>query len=472
MGDIIKTLIDTVSGYLYTYILVGLLSFVGVYFTIRLRLGQLLNIPHMISLLRESNQSKNEKEGKSISSFKAFCVSAASRIGTGNIVGVAVAIQLGGPGAVFWMWLLAFLGSATAFIESTLAQVYKVQNEDGSFRGGPAYYILHVLGAKKLAAFFAVVISVTYGFAFNAIQANTLAKAGSTSLGLPIWVVGILLALLTAVVIFGGAKRVADITSAIVPIMALMYLGVAIFVVVTNLNFVPEMFKLIFLNAFGIQEIASAGIGITILQGVKRGLFSNEAGMGSVPNAAAAADTSHPAKQGFVQALGVYVDTWLVCTATAFIILLGGEDFYGEAGGKGLEITQQALVHEVGNWGVPFLSLCVFFFAFSSIIGNYFYGESNIGFLGGNKTVLNIFRALVCFVVFLGCVGDFSVVWDTGDIFMGIMAIVNLVVLLLIGNIAVEIYNDYRCQLKAGVEPVFNPQAIPAIKKQPKFWQD
>lgn len=472
MGDIIKTLIDTVSGYLYTYILVGLLSFVGVYFTIRLRLGQLLNIPHMISLLRESNQSKDEKEGKSISSFKAFCVSAASRIGTGNIVGVAVAIQLGGPGAVFWMWLLAFLGSATAFIESTLAQVYKVQNEDGSFRGGPAYYILYVLGAKKLAAFFAIVISVTYGFAFNAIQANTLAKAGSTSLGLPIWVVGIALALATGVIIFGGAKRVADITSAIVPIMALMYLGVAIFVVVTNLNFVPEMFKLIFLNAFGIQEIASAGIGVTILQGVKRGLFSNEAGMGSVPNAAAAADTSHPAKQGFVQALGVYVDTWLVCTATAFIILLGGEDFYGEAGGKGLEITQQALVHEVGNWGVPFLSLCVFFFAFSSIIGNYFYGESNIGFLGGNKTVLNIFRALVCFVVFLGCVGDFSVVWDTGDIFMGIMAIVNLVVLLLIGNIAVEIYNDYRCQVKAGVEPVFNPQAIPAIKKQPKFWQD
>ena len=350
--------------------------------------------------------------------------------------------------------------------------MYKVQNEDGSFRGGPAYYILHVLGAKKLAAFFAIVISVTYGFAFNAIQANTLAKAGSTSLGLPIWVVGIALALATGVIIFGGAKRVADITSAIVPIMALMYLGVAIFVVVTNLDFVPEMFKLIFLNAFGIQEIASAGIGITILQGVKRGLFSNEAGMGSVPNAAAAADTSHPAKQGFVQALGVYVDTWLVCTATAFIILLGGEDFYGEAGGKGLEITQQALVHEVGNWGVPFLSLCVFFFAFSSIIGNYFYGESNIGFLGGNKTVLNIFRALVCFVVFLGCVGDFSVVWDTGDIFMGIMAIVNLVVLLLIGNIAVEIYNDYRCQLKAGVEPVFNPQAIPAIKKQPKFWQD
>lgn len=472
MEEIIKTVIDTVGTYLYTYILVGLLSFVGIYFTVRLKLGQLINLPHMISLLRESNKSKDDKESKGISSFKAFCVSAASRIGTGNIVGVAVAIKLGGPGAVFWMWLLAFLGSATAFVESTLAQVYKVQNEDGSFRGGPAYYILQVLGAKKLAMFFAIVISVTYGFAFNAIQANTLAKAGSTSLGLSIWVVGILLALATGVIIFGGAKRVADITSAIVPIMALMYLGVAIFVVVTNLDFVPKMFELIFLNAFGFKEIAGAGIGATILQGVKRGLFSNEAGMGSVPNAAAAADTTHPAKQGFVQALGVYVDTWLVCTATAFIVLLGGEDFYGANGGEGLEITQQALVHEVGSWGVPFLSICVFFFAFSSIIGNYFYGESNIGFLGGSKTVLNIFRALVCVVVFLGCVGDFSIVWDTGDIFMGIMAIVNLVVLLLIGNIAIEIYDDYRCQVKTGTEPVFNPQAIPAIKKQPKFWQE
>jgi len=472
MEEIIKTVIDTVGTYLYTYILVGLLSFVGIYFTVRLKLGQLINLPHMISLLRESNKSKDDKESKGISSFKAFCVSAASRIGTGNIVGVAVAIQLGGPGAVFWMWPLAFLGSATAFVESTLAQVYKVQDEDGSFRGGPAYYILQVLGTKKLAIFFAVVISVTYGFAFNAIQANTLAKAGSTSLGLPIWVVGILLALVTGVVIFGGAKRVADITSAIVPIMALMYLGVAIFVVVTNLDFVPKMFELIFLNAFGFKEIAGAGIGATILQGVKRGLFSNEAGMGSVPNAAAAADTTHPAKQGFVQALGVYVDTWLVCTATAFIVLLGGEDFYGASDIKGLEITQQALVHEVGSWGVPFLSICVFFFAFSSIIGNYFYGESNIGFLGGGKTVLNIFRALVCVVVFLGCIGDFSIVWDTGDIFMGIMAIVNLVVLLLIGNIAVEIYDDYRCQVNTGTEPVFNLQAIPAIKKQPKFWQE
>ena len=194
MEEIIKMVIDTVGTYLYTYILVGLLSFVGIYFTVRLKLGQLINLPHMISLLRESNKSNDDKESKGISSFKAFCVSAASRIGTGNIVGVAVAIKLGGPGAVFWMWLLAFLGSATAFVESTLAQVYKVQNEDGSFRGGPAYYILQVLGAKKLAAFFAIVISVTYGFAFNAIQANTLAKAGSTSLGLPIWVVGIALA--------------------------------------------------------------------------------------------------------------------------------------------------------------------------------------------------------------------------------------------------------------------------------------
>lgn len=466
MQDIFNFWVGLISDYLYTYLLVGLLTLTGVYFTVRLKFGQLTNLPHMFALLGESTKSDN---GSGISSFKAFTVSAASRIGTGNIVGVAVAISLGGPGAVFWMWVLAFLGAATAFIESTLAQVYKVQNEDGTFSGGPAYYIQQVLGMKGLAYLFAIIITITYGFMFNAIQANTIAAATSSSLGMPVGVTGILVAIITAIIIFGGARRVADVTSSIVPIMATMYIGVAIYVVVTNFDFVPEMFKLIFNNAFGLQEVAGGGIGVTILNGVKRGLFSNEAGMGSVPNAAAAADTSHPAKQGFVQALGVYVDTWFVCTATAFIVLLGGENFYGTK--KGLAITQEALVSEVGNWALPFLSICVFFFSFSSIIGNYFYGETNMAFLGSGKKALNFYRFLVCVTVFIGSVGDFSVVWNTGDIFMGLMALVNLLVILLIGNIAIEIYNDYRLQLKAGTLPVFNPQAIPSIRKQPKFWK-
>lgn len=467
MQEIFNFWVGEISKYLYTYVLVGLLSLTGIYFTIRLKFGQLTNIPHMFALLGESTKSDN---GSGISPFKAFTVSAASRIGTGNIVGVAVAISLGGPGAVFWMWVLAFLGAATAFIESTLAQVYKVQNPDGSFSGGPAYYIQQVLGMKGLAYLFAIIITITYGFMFNAIQANTIAAATSSSLGMPAGVTGILVALITAIIIFGGARRVADVTSSIVPIMAILYIGVAVYVVMTNLSFVPRMFEMIFANAFGLQEIGGAAIGATILNGVKRGLFSNEAGMGSVPNAAAAADTSHPAKQGFVQALGVYVDTWFVCTATAFIVLLGGEDFYGGAK-KGLMITQDALVSEVGSWALPFLSICVFFFSFSSIIGNYFYGESNMGFLGSGKKALNFYRFLVCVTVFIGSVGDFSMVWDTGDIFMGLMALVNLIVILLIGNIAIEIYNDYRLQLKAGTTPVFNPQAIPSIRKQPKFWK-
>lgn len=466
MEELIRNWTDEISNFLYVYILIGLLTFTGIYFTIRLKCGQLVNLPHMLALLGES--TKVTGEDKAISPFKAFCISAASRIGTGNIVGVALAITVGGPGAVFWMWLLAFLGASSAFVESTLAQVYKVPNGDGSFRGGPAYYITQVLGMKRLALFFAIIISVTYGFMFNAIQANTLATAAKTSLGISPLTAGLVIAAATGVIVFGGLHRVADFSSRIVPVMALMYILVAIYVILTNLNFIPQMFYLIFTNAFGIQEFAGGTLGATIIAGVKRGLFSNEAGMGSVPNAAATAHTSHPAKQGFVQALGVYVDTWLVCTATAFIVLLGHDNL--ASGKEGLEITQHALVNEVGSWGLPFLSICIFFFAFSSIIGNYYYGESNVEFIGGGKKSLLTYRALVCLMVFLGCIGDFSIVWNTGDIFMGIMAITNLIVILLIGKIAVDVYNDYRLQLRAGVEPVFNPRTIPSINEKLEGW--
>lgn len=469
MQELVANFTDTISGWLYSYILVFLLSGVGIYFTIRLACGQVTNLGHMFKLLGETTSTAKHENG--ITPFKAFCISAASRIGTGNIVGVAVAISLGGPGAVFWMWVLAFLGGASSFIESTLAQIYKVKNPDGTYRGGPAYYITQVLGSKKIAYLFAVIICITYGFCFNAMQANTLAGAAKTTLHLPTWATGLILVLLAGWIFFGGVHRIADVTGKIVPVMAVMYIFVALFVFVRNISFVPEMFAIIFKNAFGLQEFGGAAIGVTIMQGVKRGLFSNEAGMGSVPNAAATADTSHPAKQGFVQSLGVYVDTWFVCTATAFIVLLGGQDFYG-GDLQGLEITQQALANEVGSWGITFLSICIFLFAFSSIIGNYYYGESNIGFMGGNKTHLNIFRILCCCLLFLGSIGDFSIVWNFGDIFMGIMAIINLVVILKIGGIALETYQDYKAQLKAGKDPEFHSGRIKSITTPLEAWDE
>lgn len=462
---------DLISGYMYSYILIYLLAFAGIYFSIRLGFGQVTKLGHMFKLLGEVTKPQS-KDGGGISPFKAFCISAASRIGTGNIVGVAVAIAAGGPGAVFWMWVLALLGGATAFAESTMAQIYKVRNEDGSFRGGPAYYITAILKSPALAAFFAVIVCITFGFCFNAMQANTLSSAMSTSLHLPVWVNGLIIAGCAGIVIFGGVHRVADVSSKIVPLMALLYIFVALFVIVKNISFVPEMFQMIFANAFGLKEFGGAAIGTTIVQGVKRGLFSNEAGMGSVPNAAATADTSHPAKQGFVQALGVYVDTWFVCTATAFIVLLGGESFYG-SDMKGLEITQHALANEVGSWGIPFLSICILLFAFSSIVGNYYYGESNIQYIGGGKGALTMYRALCCLIIFLGSVADFSVVWNTGDIFMGIMAVINLYVIIRVGGIAVETYHDYVDQVKQGKNPVFDPKRIKSlIGGETLVWND
>lgn len=466
--ELVAKYTDVISTYMYTYILLYLLVGVGIYFTIRLKAGQITKFGHMFALLGEVTRTRDAHEG--ISPFKAFCISAASRIGTGNIVGVAFAISVGGPGAVFWMWILAFLGGASAFVESTLAQIYKVKNPDGTFRGGPAYYITQVLKNRPLAIIFAVTISITYGFMFNAIQANTIASAMNTSLNAPSWVTGLALAVITGIIIFGGVRRIADVTSKIVPIMAIMYIFVALFVFVRNIGFVPHMFAMIFENAFGLRSFGGAALGTTIVQGIKRGLFSNEAGLGSVPNAAATAETSHPAKQGFVQALGVYVDTWFVCTATAFIVLLGGEEFYGGQL-KGLEITQHALANEIGSWGIPFLSICVLLFAFSSVIGNYYYGEANIEYIGGGKMSLNGYRSLVCLIIFIGCVGDFSVVWNLGDIFMGIMALINLYVILVIGNIAIETYKDYCEQLKQGIKsPVFHSSRIKSIRQKLESW--
>lgn len=456
-----ENLVGLLNDWLYSYLLIALLVGLGIYFTLKIKFGQFTFIGHMLKLMTESVEVVDGKRG--ISPFQAFCISAASRIGTGNIAGVAVAIATGGPGAVFWMWMIALVGGATSFIESTLGQIYKVHDEDG-FRGGPAYYIEQALGKRGLGIIFSILTAITFGFMFNSVQANTIAGAFDRAFGIQPFIIGIVLFIITGIVIFGGVQRIANVSSTIVPIMATLYIGVAIFVMIKNISLIPTMFSMIISNAFGVKAAFGGGLGAAIMNGVRRGLFSNEAGMGSVPNAAATANTSHPAKQGFIQSLGVYVDTILVCSATAFIILLSG---LLETGTEltGVQLTQAAISSQVGNWGNTFIAICIFLFAYSSIIGNYYYGETNIEFIDKNPAFLTGYRLLVLLMVFLGSIADFGVVWDAADVSMGFMAVINLIVIWKLGPIAYATFTDYVKQLKEGKDPVFNPDNIPGLGK-------
>lgn len=459
----LEHIIELLNNWLYSYILIVLLIGLGIYFSFKIRFGQFRLIGHMFKLMAEAVEVVDGKKG--ISPFQAFCISAASRIGTGNIAGVAIAIATGGPGSVFWMWIIALIGGATSFIESTLGQIYKVKSGD-TFRGGPAYYIEQALDKRGLGVFFSILTAVTFGFIFNSVQANTIANSFEKAFGLKPIIIGIILFIITGIVIFGGVKRIANVSATIVPIMATIYILVALFIMIKNIAFVPKMFGMIISNAFGLKAAFGGTLGAAILNGVKRGLFSNEAGMGSVPNAAATAHTSHPAKQGFIQSLGVYVDTILVCSATAFIILLSGVLETSEAAGlEGVQITQAALSSQVGNWGDSFLAICIFLFAYSSIIGNYYYGESNIEFIDTNPAFLTGYRLLVLIMVFLGSIAKFGLVWDAADIFMGMMALINLIVIWKLGPIAFASFNDYERQLKEGKNPIFNPDIIPGLGK-------
>lgn len=450
-----EKLTSVLSDVIYTWMLIPLLLGLGLYFTIKIKAGQISNIGHAMDLITAKPKDEN-----AISPFKAFTISAASHIGTGNVVGVAAAISVGGPGAVFWMWITALIGGASAFVENTLGQIFKEKNDDGSFKGGPAFYINKTIKKPGLANLFSIIVCIVYGFMFNAMQSNTIASGFSNSFDSTPWVIGLIVVLVSGFVIFGGLKRISDITSLLVPVMAIAYIGLVIFILITNITKVPYMFGLIFKDAFNLQAGLGGLFGTAVLNGVKRGLFSNEAGMGAVPNASAVADVSHPAKQGLIQALGVYLDTILICSATAFVIIIGGEEIYLNPNLKGLDITQAALASEIGPWAQHFLTICVLMFAFSSIIGNYYYGENNILVMGLGNTGLIIYRILVLVFVFFGSVGDFSTVWNTGDIFMGIMAIINLFILMIIGKCAVATYYDYKRQLKEGKDPVFNPRNI------------
>lgn len=453
----INWLIGPLNDFIWSYILVAFLLILGIYFTIKTRFIQIRLFKEMFRLTVEKNPGNN-----GVSAFQAFTISAASRVGTGNIAGVALAIAIGGPGAVFWMWIIALIGMSTAFIESTLAQVYKVKDGD-NFRGGPAYYMKKALGWEKLGVIFAILLTVTFGFIFNSVQSNTIAQSFSAVFGIDTIAIGALLVIATGAIIFGGIRRVVHFTQICVPIMALFYVGIALYVVITNIEQVPEMFMLIINSAFGIKEFAGGGLGVAIMQGARRGLFSNEAGMGSVPNAAATANVSHPAKQGLVQSLGVFFDTIIVCSATAFIILLSGL-YIGENGGNGVVLTQNSLAQQVGEWAQYFVALAILFFAFSSIIGNYYYGETNIEFIKNSSTALLFYRLLVLVMVMFGAVMSMGVVWSLADLFMGAMTIINLVVISILGKVAFQVANDYYRQLKEKKNPTFRAEDIPGLK--------
>ena len=463
--EFINKIVLSFNDFLWSYILIAMLLILGLYFSFRTKFVQFRYIKEMFRLLTDSFSKDKDKtkEKNSVSSFQAFCISTASRVGTGNLAGIAIAISYGGPGAIFWMWLIAFIGAASSFVESTLAQIYKVKDSDGSYRGGPAYYMEKALGKRWMGIIFSILITITFGLIFNAVQSNTISAAFSEAFGINELLMGIIITLITALIIFGGIHRIAKVTEIIVPIMAIAYIAISLFVVITNITEIPRIIVEIVKGAFGVKQAIGGGLGAALMYGIKRGLFSNEAGMGSAPNAAATASVSHPVKQGLIQTLGVFTDTILICSCTAFIILLSNTNISSKY--SGIQLTQNALSSHVGSWGSSFIAICILLFAFSSIIGNYYYVESNIEFLSEKKSYLVIYRLLVVFMVLFGSMSKIDLVWNLADVFMGLMAIINLIAIALLGNIAFKALADYQEQKRSGIkEPLFKASSIPELK--------
>ena len=452
---------------LWTYILIAMLMGCAVWFTLKTRFIQFRMIREMIRLLGDS-AGRGDKGEKHISSFQAFAISLASRVGTGNLAGVATAIAVGGPGAIFWMWIISLLGASSAFVESTLAQLYKVKGKD-SFIGGPAYYMKKGLKQPWMGMLFAVLITITFGFAFNSVQSNTICAAIEHAFGFNHVPMGFIITALTLIIIFGGIQRIAKVSSVIVPVMALGYIGLALVIVILNITHLPAVIEMIVSHAFGWQQALGGGVGMALMQGIKRGLFSNEAGMGSAPNVAATAFVSHPVKQGLIQTLGVFTDTLIICTCTAFIILFSGAPLDGSV--NGVQLTQQALTNEIGASGGIFVAVALFFFAFSSIIGNYYYGEANIRYITRQKWVVYTYRLLVGGMVLFGSLASLDFVWSMADITMGLMAICNLIAISFLGKYAFRLLNDYRSQKRSGIKnPVFTKDKMKDIEKDIECW--
>lgn len=465
--------LNEANDFLWTYIVITLLVACAIYFTIRTKGVQFRSLKETWKLLAEKTKPDNKKGNnvktgkKKVNSFEAFAISLSSRVGTGNLAGVASAIFVGGPGAVFWMWIMALLGGATAFIESTLAQLYKKKGED-AFYGGPAYYMQTGLKKRWMGVLFAVLITITFGMANQTVQSNTLCDALADSIGVDKLIIGIALTVMTLIIIFGGVQRIAKFSSIVVPFMAVGYVILALYITLTNITKIPEMFSLIINSAFGLEQFGGGMVGIAIMEGVKRGLFSNEAGEGSAPNAAATADISHPVKQGLLQSVGVFTDTLLICTCTAFMILLSG--LY-DCGLDGILLTKAAVVSEVGSVGDWFVTAAIFLFAYSTIIANYFYGETNIRFITKKKWTVNLFRIITGGTVILGAIVSLQTAWSMVDICMGLMTICNLIAILLLSDKAFKLLNNYMEQKRQGKNPEFHRSMMPEIEKDIECWE-
>lgn len=455
---------DIFWGYLLIIVLIGC----AIWFTFKTGFVQFRLLGEMLRIPFEKKEHKS-----AISSFEAFAVSLASRVGTGNLAGVATAIVVGGPGAVFWMWLMALAGSASAFVESTLAQLYKIKGEK-SYIGGPAYYMEKGLKKRWLGVLFAVLLTITFGFSFNSVQSNTLCAAFTKAFGIDKTIIGIVVTFLILIVIFGGIRRIAMVSGVVVPVMAICYLLLAIFIIIMNISHIPFVIKTIVSNAFGFEQALGGGMGAAVMQGIKRGLFSNEAGMGSAPNVAATAKTSHPVKQGLIQALGVFTDTLLICSCTAFIILFSGVSLNEN---NGIQLTQEAISTQVGGIGSCFVAIILLFFAFTSIIGNYYYGEANIlyiikrGSAGVRRGVIFLYRTLVGAMVMIGATVSLDLAWNLADITMGMMTLCNLIAILFLGKYAFRLLDDYTKQKKAGIKsPSFSKERMPDIAGDLESW--
>ncbi len=458
------SIVSTISGWLYGYILIALLIGAGLYFTVRTGFVQLRLLGESIRVIKEPRKDRD-----AISSFQALMVSTASRVGTGNIVGVTGAIIAGGPGAVFWMWLIALVGGASAFVESTLAQIYKKRGENGSY-GGPAYYIKQALHSPALGGAFAIALILTYMGGFNALASYNMTDFVKAYLPgeSATLIIGAVIALLAALVILGGGKRISKVTQVVVPFMAMLYIGVALVVVILNIENLPVMFQLIFSEAFNPQSAFGGLMGAAMMNGIKRGLYSNEAGIGSAPNAAASADVSHPVKQGLVQMLSVFLDTLVICTATAFMILCTNLDasLYIDAAGNTMNAAyiQDSLVANFGAFGSFFITAALALFAYTTLIGNYFYAEMNISYLyknaQNNKTFMFCYRLLAVVIIFIGAQFSAGLAWDLADVLMGFMALINVPVCLILGGTAFKALDDYIKQRKEGKDPVFKAADI------------
>ena len=461
-------MLDFLNDLLWSKVLIVALIAAGAAFTILSRFVQFRYFGAMFGILMQAFH----REAGHLSSFQALMLSVAGRVGAGNIAGVAVAITLGGPGAVFWMWVIGLIGMATSYFECTLAQLYKNAEPDGTYRGGPAYYIERGLHQRWLAGLFSVLLLVTFGFGFNALQSYTVASSFGDAFGIPTWVTGLGLVIVLGLIIFGGIKRIATAAEIIVPVMAIGYIAISLVIILLNITAVPAALVLIVKSAFGLEPAFAGGLGAAIAMGVRRGLFSNEAGLGSAPNVAAVAYVRHPANQGIVQAFSVFIDTLVICSCTAFMILLSGIYTPDLQASSGVALTQSALASHVGEWGRSFVSIALMLFAFSSMIYNYYLGENSLNFFSEeNKALFTGFRVLTLALVLWGSLQDLSTVFAFADVTMGLLAIVNLAAVLLLIKVGLRLIRDFDGQLRAGIaRPVFDPAKFPDLDIDREAW--